>query len=86
MGRNNKKKQGTTRHEKDLISKELAGQLAEELDVTGQESEEKAVKWVQEVGQAEVKEEDKGHLSTISMVFFAGIIDQISSVTKGING
>lgn len=33
----------------DQLSKRNAGQLAEELDAMGQESEEKAVKWVQEV-------------------------------------
>lgn len=42
----------------EVLSKQNAGKLAEEIDAMGQQNEEKAVKWVQEV---EKREEKKRH-------------------------
>ena len=53
----------------EALSKQHAGQLAEEIDAMGQESEEKAVKWVQEVEHREEKkrqETDAQHAEQIA--------------------
>lgn len=43
----------------ELLSKKNANELAEEIDATGQESETKAVKWVQEVEKRNQQEQTK---------------------------
>lgn len=48
-----KKLYSLTKLEQEQQSKQLAGEIDEELSVTGQESEAQAVKWVQEIGKEE---------------------------------
>lgn len=50
-------KKSLTRLEAERQSKKIAGELEEELSVTGQESDTKAVKWVQEKGRERRKKE-----------------------------
>jgi hypothetical protein len=66
MSKPNKKNISTlTRHDAEKQSKQVVEEMLEELEVTGQESETKAVKWVQEKGKEERKEEvEKVELAT----------------------
>lgn len=52
-----------------LKSKKNAGELAEEIDTLGQESETKAVKWVQEVEKRERKEHEEDEAKALEDLY-----------------